>query len=60
MVTHVDVQISALVLGLSYYTGYEELDEYETSIEECEKLAETDPGKAVKNVHTFGFFLTAR
>jgi hypothetical protein len=57
MVTHADVQISALLSGLSHFAQYHGLGEYATDIKGCEKLAKTDPSKAVENIHSFGFFL---
>ena len=57
MVTYVDVQISALIYGLSYYSRYPDLGWYATGIEGCKELAKSDPDEAVKNFHSFGFFL---
>lgn len=60
MVTDVDAQVPVLLSGLMHHTNIQSnhyLQEYKSDIKECLILAEDEPGKAIKNVHSFGFFL---
>ena len=58
MGTHVDAQILALISGLSYANRDPPLYAYAigNGIEDCRALAK-EPQIAVKNIHSFGFFL---
>ena len=57
MVTHVDAQVSALIPPMIHHWLSRKLDDNTKGEEACEKLAETDPEKAVKNVDSFVFFV---
>lgn len=57
MVTHVDAQVCALISGLSHYNYFTGLRNDKNDKEECVQLAKKHPGKAVKNVASFGYFV---